>query len=263
VRTRRGLLDRPARAVLSVLLLASCAGDASTVADPVRAAVAANFAGAQSELAALFEQRTGHRVETSSGSSGQLYAQIRNGAPFHLFLSADEERPLALEREGRTVPGSRFSYARGRLVLYGPSLDRVRAGGADLLTSSVVHVAIANPETAPYGAAAMDALEALELLEAVTPSLVRAESVAQARQFVGSGAAEMGFLALAQVRGEPRGRYWLLPDTLHRPIVQDAVLLGPGAEHEGARAYLEFLRGPEAARVLVAHGYEPAAGVGG
>ena len=250
-------LLRIVAALAAAVALAGCSGESGSGPTPVRAAVAANFAGAQAELAALFEARTGLRVETSSGSSGQLYAQIRNGAPFHLFLSADDERPLALEREGLTVPGSRFTYARGRLALYGPGLD-VSAGGADLLSQAVTHVAIANPETAPYGAAALDALAALDLLEQVRPRLVQAESVAQVQQFVGSGAAEMGFLALAQVRGEPPERLWLVPEDLHRPIVQDAVLLREGAGDEGARAFLEFLRGPEAAAVLEAHGYEPA-----
>jgi molybdate transport system substrate-binding protein len=241
-------------ASLALALAAACGGDVGDVG-VLRVAVAANFAGAQQELAQRFTESTGFRVETALGSSGQLFAQISNGAPFHVFLSADRERPEALEAAGFAEAGSRFSYAEGRLVLFGPGLDSVRSGGADLRERADVRVSLANPETAPYGAAAVQVLEALGVFASLAPRLAQGESVAQAEQFVRSGAAELGFLSLAQVVGEPDSTYWLIPSELHAPLLQDAVLLQAGASHPAARAYLDFLRGGEARRIIQAHGY--------
>ena len=237
--------------------LAACASGVESSAEVVSVAVAANFTAAHAELSALFESATGFRIETSSGSSGQLYAQIRNGAPFQVFLSADGERPQTLEQEGLAVAGTRFTYAHGRLALYGPTFDPVRPRGVDLAEGGYTHLAIANPETAPYGAAALEALSALGLREYTSQKLVNGESVIQALQFVVTGGAELGFVALAQLRDAPSNHYWVVPERLHRPIGQEAVLLLEGAEHEGARSFLDFLKGPEATAVMRAHGYEP------
>ena len=231
-------------------------GDA-TPSEPgtVRVAVAANFGAVQAELARRFEERTGYRVRASPGATGQLYAQIRHGAPYDVLLAADAERPRLLEEEGLGVPGSRFTYATGRLALYGPTLDSVRPGGADLRSGFPTHLAIANPRIAPYGAAAEQVLARLGLAAAVRPRIVQGESIAQTHQFVRSGAAEMGFVALSQVVGEPRRTYWLVPEDHHAPILQDAVLLRRGEQSAAARAYLRFLRSEEARRVIESHGY--------
>lgn len=217
--------------------------------------MAANFTATQNALAESFTAASGLQVVSSPGSSGQLYSQIQNGAPFQVFLSADQERPRLLEEEGGAVRGSRFTYAEGRLVLWAPNLDASVARGPGLLDLAGVRVAVANPATAPYGAAAMQILERLGKAQALTPRIVQGESVAQVQSFVGSAAAEMGFLSLAQVVGEPAGSYWLVPADLYDPILQDAVLLTNGATHAGAQAYIEFLKGAEARRILEAHGY--------
>jgi molybdate transport system substrate-binding protein len=221
----------------------------------VHVAVAANFADVQARLAAMFTAGTGHTVVVSSGSSGQLYAQIRNGAPFEVFLSADTVRPARLERDGLTLPGSRFTYALGRLVLYGPSFDSVRAGGADLLDPRVRHVAIANPRTAPYGEAAMQTLERLGSSGHPGRRLVLGENIAQTFQFVSTGAAELGFVAMSQVLNAPARRYWIVPDGHHAAIAQDAVLLRGAQSDPAALAYHAFLRGATARRVIASAGY--------
>jgi molybdate transport system substrate-binding protein len=222
----------------------------------VSVAVAANFADVHAQLAARFSSSTGHRVITSAGSSGQLYAQIMSGAPFEVFLSADTARPAQLERDGLTVAGTRFTYAVGRLALFGPSLDSVRADGEDLRAARFAHVAIANPTTAPYGAAAVQVIARLGLTQALRDRLVQGESIAQTFQFVKSGAAELGFVAWSQVVRERRHRYWLVPAEQHDVIAQDAVLLRRGAANAAARAYIEFLRGDLARRMIAAQGYE-------
>jgi molybdate transport system substrate-binding protein len=252
---------RAAAACLLALLLGACGEAAQTGgAEPLHVAVASNFAATQQALAERFTASTGVEVVTTLGSTGQLYAQIRSGAPFHVLLAADRERPRRLEGEGGAVPGSRFSYAEGRLVLFGPGLDSVRTGGGDLVDRAA-HVALANPETAPYGAAARDVLTRLDLLEILAPRLVRGESVSQAEGFVRSGAAELGFVGLSQVIREAATTYWLIPSALHRPILQDAVLLRAGEAHPAARAYLDFLRSADARRIIEDAGYAlPASG---
>jgi molybdate transport system substrate-binding protein len=222
--------------------------------------VAANFSATQEALAARFTELTGTPVVASVGSTGQLFAQIRNGAPFHVFLSADQQRPAQLEASGGAVPGTRFSYAEGRLALYGPGLDSVRADGVDLRERPDVRVAIANPQTAPYGAAAAAVLAQLGLAGSLGARLVQGESIAQTEQFVRSGSAELGFVALSQVIHEPASKYWLVPRELHPPILQDAVLLQAGRAHPAAEEYLEFLQGEEAHRIIEADGYSVPAG---
>lgn len=222
----------------------------------VHVAVAANFVAAHERLAAIFTAGTGHDVVTSAGSSGQLYAQIRNGAPYDVFLSADAERPRRLEDEGAGKAGVRFTYAIGRLVLYGPSLDSVRAFGVDLRDPRHRRVAMANPKTAPYGAAAEQVLARLGLARDVADRLVRGETVTQAYQFVRSGAAELAFVAFSQVVGEPERTYWLVPADYHDTIVQDAVLLESGGRNPAALAFVEFLRGEVARGVIESFGYD-------
>jgi molybdate transport system substrate-binding protein len=222
----------------------------------VQVAVAANFAGPAREIAAGFQRSTGHKAVLSVGSSGQFFAQIAHGAPYEVFLSADAERPRRAEAEGFAVPGTRFAYAVGRLVLYSRDPGLVDGRGAVLRAGRFDKLAIADPAAAPYGAAAVQALTRLKLYDALKSKLVRGASIGQAFGFVQSGAADLGFVALSQVIGEKGGSRWLVPDALHAPIEQDAVLLKPGAEDPAARAFLAYLKGPEARAVIRRYGYE-------
>lgn len=243
--------------IVACLLLSSCgqdgtSGESSTV---LRVAVAGNFANPQAELAAVFESSTGIEVETSLGATGQLYAQILNGAPFDIFLAADTRRPELLSENGIAVDGTRFTYAIGRLVLYAPTWDSVRAGDLELRSRTIQHLAIANPQTAPYGAAAVEVLEHWGLDEDYRARIVRGENIPQAFQFVESGASEAGFVALSHVLERDRRNYWIVPDSLHARIRQDAVLLQHGKSNPFARDYLEFLQSEAGKRVIGRFGY--------
>jgi molybdate transport system substrate-binding protein len=221
----------------------------------LRVAVAANFADVARDLADDYAKAHGGRVELSVGSTGKLTAQIENGAPFHVFLSADEARPADLEARGLAVKGSRFTYAVGRLALYGPGLAHPDDGTLDLRAGHFEHLAIANPETAPYGRAARETLEALGLWRALGPRAARGENIAQAFQFVESGAAELGFVALSSVGRGAQHHYWVVPESNHAPIRQDAVLLSAGEKLDAARGFLEFLRSASARRRIERAGY--------
>jgi len=224
-------------------------------ADEVRVAVATNFIEVMETLAQRFEQRTGHRVLLSSGATGKLYAQIKNGAPFDLFFAADARRPELLEQEGVALPGSRFTYARGELVLWSPQPALIDDGPATLAAAQFDHLAIANPKTAPYGRAAQQALEQLGLWQTLQGKLVRGENIGQAYQYVHSGNAALGFVARSQVyrRGEyAAGSHWLVPAALHDPIVQQVVQLQPSAAADGL---LEYVRSPEARTLIEGFGY--------
>ena len=229
------------------------------LAEQVLVAVAANFVPPFREVAMEFEKATGHNVQVASGSSGNFYAQIKNGAPFDVFFSADNERPKLLEDEGLGVKGSRFTYAIGRLVLWSPDPNLVK--GEDTLRSeSFKHLAIANPKTAPYGVAAMQAMQKLGLWEGLQPRLVMGENLGQTMGFIESGNAELGFLALSQVM-DPKikgkeGR-WVVPINLHEPIQQDVVLLAKGKENPAAKALMEFMGGPQATAIIERYGFEP------
>ena len=226
--------------------------------DDVTVAVAANFAAPMKEIAAAFERESGHKVLISSGSTGKLAEQVRNGAPFQLLLAADDKTPAALEAERLTVPGTRFTYAIGRLVLWSPKPGLVDGKGEVLKQGSFQHLAVANPKLAPYGAAAMEAMTKLGVLKAVEAKLVQGENIAQTQQFVSSGNAELGFVALSQVTkdGKPvEGSMWVVPAELHAPIRQDAVLLATGKGKAAAEALLKFLRGEKALAVLRSYGY--------
>lgn len=229
------------------------AGDAPR--DTVRVAVAANFAEPQELLARRFGAANGVTVVTTTGSTGQLYAQVVHGAPVDIFLAADTLRPALLERDGLAVPGSRFTYAAGRLVLYAPGLDRVVDSPRRLLDPGIRHVAVADSAAAPYGAAAMAVLRRWGARAAVEPRLVRGESINQTYQFVESGAAEAGFVALSQVIRREGRRYVVLPDSLYPPIAQDAVVLRRGAMNADAVRYAAFLRGPEGRAIIESFGY--------
>ncbi|MFM1891356.1 MAG: Molybdate-binding periplasmic protein [Pseudomonadota bacterium] len=223
-------------------------------AGEVRVAVAANFTAAAREIGALFTRATGHRAIFSFGSTGQLYAQISQGAPFEVLLAADQARPARAVAEGHALAASRFTYATGRLVLFSRDPDRV-TGEATLRGGQFSQLALANPATAPYGAAALATLQALGLYDALAPRIVQGNNIAQTYQFVQTGNAELGFVALAQLAGHRGGSRWLVPAHLHPPIAQDAVLLVAGAANPAARAFLEFLKGPQAAAVKARYGY--------
>jgi molybdate transport system substrate-binding protein len=250
--------SRPLGSLVLGLLASSCAGRpaADRPSSVVRAAVAGNFAQPQRALARRFQEMRGIRVETSIGSTGQLYAQIANGAPYDVFLAADTTRPYLLEAEGLAVPGTRFTYAVGRVVLYAPGWDSIGSGPEALKTRAFQHLAIANPETAPYGAAARAILIAWGSWDSVLPRIVRAENVAQAFQFVESGAAEVGFVALSQVTDRNSEHYAVLPNRLHPPIQQDAVLLRGAEHHPGAQAFLSFLQSDAGRQVIARYGYQ-------
>lgn len=242
---------------IGVALLSVLVAPAAVPADELRIAVAANAAPALRALAGAFEVATSQRAVVASASTGKLYAQIVNGAPFDLLFAADAERPRRLEAEGRAVGGSRFAYAIGRLVLWSADPDLVDSEGAVLREGRFRHLAIANPELAPYGLAARRTLEALGLWEALAGRRVVGENVGQALQFVAAGAAELGFVAASQLAGDAGARLggsrWEVPAALHPPIEQQAIVL---RDSEAARAFVGFVRSERGAGILVGHGYE-------
>lgn len=227
-------------------------------ADDVHVAVAANFTAPMKDIAARFTRDTGHTVLASYGATGKFYAQIRNGAPFEVLLAADDETPARLERDGAAAAGSRFTYAIGRLVLWSPNAALVDNQGAVLKSPSLSFVAIANPKVAPYGAAAVEALGKLNLLAAVEPRFVRGENIAQTHQFVLSGNAPLGFVAMSQVyeNGKLRsGSAWVVPDNLHATIRQDAVLLAKGKGKPAAEAFVNYLKSDQMRALIRGYGY--------
>ena len=240
-------------ALLAALLSASPAD-----AGEVRVAVAANFAGPLARIAEGFTAATGHTLKVSAGATGKFYSQILAGAPFEVLIAADDETPKKLVAEGHAVAGSNFTYAIGKLVLWSAQPGLVDDQGAVLATGKFAHLAIANPKTAPYGAAAVAVLKARGLADTVAPRLVTAESIAQAYQFVSTGNAELGFVALSQVAvpGKPVvGSYWLVPGNLHGEIRQDAVLLKVGEKNPAAAALLAYLKGAAARDLIQSFGY--------
>lgn len=242
---------------LALLLALSCTVAAH--AGEVQVAVAANFAGPMEKLAAEFARDTGHKAIVATGATGKFYAQIRNGAPFEVLLAADDETPARLEREGKAVAGSRFTYATGRLVLWSAREGMVDGGAAVLKGDGYKHLAIANPRTAPYGAAAVATLDKLGLSATVQPRIVQGENIAQAWQFASTGNAELGFVAQAQVWRDGKftaGSGWIVPSTMHEPIRQDAALLFKGRDNPAARALLDYLRGDKARALIRTFGYE-------
>ncbi|KQY30910.1 molybdate ABC transporter substrate-binding protein [Caulobacter sp. Root487D2Y] len=238
------------------LALFASLGAAPALAADTQVAVAANFTEPAKEIAAAFKAKTGHTAVLSFGASGQFYTQMAHGAPYEVFLSADAERPRKAEQEGLAVAGTRYTYAVGRLVLYSKTPGLVDAKGAVLGSDRFVKLAIADPAAAPYGRAAVETLRKLKLYDALAPRIVTGSSIAQTYQYVATGNAELGFVALSQVIGEPGGSRWLTPATLHAPIAQQAVLLKTGEKNPAARAFLTFLRSPAAVTIIKRYGYE-------
>lgn len=236
----------------------------SAMAAETQIAVAANFAGPVQKIIVEFEKQTGHKASISIGSTGKFYAQIKNGAPFDILLAADDETPAKLENEKETVTTTRFTYAIGKLALWSAKSDFVDSKGDILKKGNFAHIAIANPKLAPYGVAAMETLKALGLDASLQSKLIVGENIAQTQQFVASGNAELGFVALSQVITYSQllkdgrvvsGSYWLVPEKLYAPIRQDAVLLNKGKDNAAATAFLEFLKSPWAKDLIRGYGY--------
>jgi molybdate transport system substrate-binding protein len=245
---------RPFLALFAGLTFSACA-----LAEEVQVAVAANFTAPLQAIAREFEKETGHNVVASFGATGQLYAQIQHGAPFEVYLAADDSTPAKLESAGLGVAGSRFTYAMGSLVLWSAKADYLDGSDAVLKQGQFQHLAIANPKAAPYGLAATQVLDKLGLRAALQSKLVEGQSITQALQFVSTSNAELGFVALSQVYKDSQlssGSAWIVPQTLYAPIRQDALLLKQGQHNPAASALLEYLQGPQAAAIIRSYGYK-------
>ena len=253
-----GYLRGPGMFSILALVLAGTAMTRA-VAGEVSIGVAANFTETTRELAERFEAETGHTVSASFGSTGKLYAQIRNGAPFDVFMAADVRRPALIEKEQAGVPDTRFTYARGKLALWSPTPDAFDNAESYLTDQPFARLAIANPKTAPYGLAAQQVLEHLGHWQTLQGKLVRGDSIAQAFQFVVSRNAQAGFVALSQVKSwEEDGTLWYVPQAYYQPIDQQAILLNSGANKEAARAWMDFLTSDTAIAIIRNYGYDTA-----
>lgn len=233
---------------------------AAAPAATVQVAVAANFAAPMKQIAQDFERDTGHQARLSAGSTGKFHAQIKRGAPFDVLLAADDVTPARLAQDGLAVADSRFTYATGQLVLWSARADLVDARGEVLRGGGFRKLALAAPGIAPYGLAAVETLTALGLLATVQPKFVQGESIGQAFNFVASGNADLGFVALSQVfdNGQLQGgSAWVVPAGLHRPLRQEAVLLTKGQGNPAAAALLKYLQSAPARAVIRRYGYEP------
>ncbi len=237
-----------------IAIFAGATFAASAQAETVNVAVAANFTDAANEIAAAFAAATGHDATLSFGATGQFYTQITQGAPFEVFLAADDERPTLAVQEGYGVDGTVFTYAIGQLVLYSAEGGKV-TGPETLEGEDFRQIAIANPETAPYGAAAVETMKALGVYDSLLPKIVQGQNIGQAYQFVETGNAEVGFVALGQVSQTDAGSRWVVPQDLYQPIRQDAVLLKTGEGNPAATAFLDFLKGGEAGAIIEKYGY--------
>jgi molybdate transport system substrate-binding protein len=237
-----------------------CIGTAASVsAEEAQIAVAANFSAPMKQIISDFERTTGHQIRASYGSTGKLYAQIQNGAPFEALLAADQKRPRLLEDDGVGVSGSRFTYAIGTLVLWSADPNFVDDEGRVLNTTEFEKLSIANPKLAPYGEASIETLKALGLQEAIEPKLVMGENIAQAYQFVDTGNAKLGFVALSQVMVDgkiTKGSGWIVPGDMHAPIRQDAVILAQGRDNAAVIDLFAYLKGDQARAVIQAFGYQ-------
>lgn len=247
---------KPSIRFLTALL---CCLPVAAHAETVQVAVAANFTAPMQQIAAAFEQDTGHRAVLSFGATGKFYSQISNGAPFEVLLAADDETPARMEREGLAVANSRFTYAIGRLALWSANSVFVDSQGEVLKKGGFAHLALANPKLAPYGAAAMEVMTGLGLAGPLQPRFVMGENIAQTYQFVHSGNAELGFVALSQVYQDGKlsgGSAWIVPARLHAPIRQDAALLKKGKGNAAAGALLKYLGGDRARAIIRVYGYD-------
>ena len=227
-------------------------------AEEVQVAVAANFTAPMKVIAADFEKATGHKTVLNFGATGKFYAQITNGAPFDVLLAADDKTPAKIEKENGSVAGSRFTYAIGKLVLWSAKPDMVDAKGEVLEKASFEHIALANPKIAPYGAAAIEAMTKLSLLEKLQPKFVQGDSIGQTFAFVYTGNADLGFVALSQVLEGGKiksGSTWIVPANLHNPIRQDAIILTKGKDNKAASALIDYLKSEPAKAVIRSFGY--------
>lgn len=234
-------------------------GTANSHADEIQVAVAANFAGPLKSIAADFEKESGHKLVVSADATGKLYAQIKNGAPFEILLSADQETPGKLAKEGDAVAGTQYTYAIGKLALWSAKPNFVDNKGDVLKTGNFAHIALANPKTAPYGAAGVEVMKKLGVLDALTSKFVQGENIAQTYQFISTGNAELGFVALSQVIKEGQiteGSGWIVDPTLYSPIKQDAILLTKGKAHKAAEAFLFYLQSVKTKASIRKFGYE-------
>lgn len=250
-------LNRLFRLLLAVWLLA---GGVSAQAATTLVAVAADFTKPMTEIAAEFEKATGHTAKLSFGSSGKAFAQIQSGGPFEVYLSASEKYPLELEKSGHVVAGSRFVYAIGKLVLWSAKPGYVDDKGEILKTGNFKHIALADPTHAPYGVVAEEVMKSLGVLDQLRPLFVMGENISQTFQFVSTGNAELGFVAFAQVIDLKSGKIgsgsgWIIPDNLHGPFNQTAVLLKKGAENPAALALVDFLKSPPALAIIEKYGF--------
>ncbi|MDQ2820694.1 MAG: molybdate ABC transporter substrate-binding protein [Pseudomonadota bacterium] len=243
----------------SALFLLAAAFAAPAFADEVQVAVAANFTAPMKVIAAQFEKDTGHKVQASYGATGKFYAQIQNGAPFDILLAADDETPARLDKENATVARSRFTYAIGKLVLWSPQAGMVDDKGAVLKTGKFDHLSVASPKLAPYGLAAQETLQKLNLFSALQPKFVTGENIGQTYQFVASGAAQLGFVAMSQVYEDNKlkaGSAWVVPSNLYSPIRQDAVVLSKGGNKPAVTAFIAYLKSEKARTVIRSYGYD-------
>jgi molybdate transport system substrate-binding protein len=249
---RPSWLKLPMATLASVMIVASMSSAAR--ASEVKVAVAANFPEAVKEIGALFEKASGHKVVFSFGPTGGLYNQITQAAPFEVFLAADQKRPAQAVKEGYGVPGTVFTYATGKLVLFSKT-DGLKLGEQALKDGKFAKIAIANPKTAPYGSAAVEVMQKLGVYDALKGKVVEGNNIAQTYQFVDTANAEVGFVAFSQVALKSGGSRWVVPTKLYSTIAQDAVLLKTGANNEAAKAFVAFLKGPEARKIIEKYGY--------
>lgn len=251
-------MPRSFRSTLHIVVISSLALATSSVAvaAETQVAVAANFTEPAREIGREFTKATGHRAMLSFGSSGAFYAQMTHGAPFEVFLSADSERPKKAEQDGIGVPGSRFTYAKGRLVLYSTDPALIDANASVLKRGNFAKLSIADPVAAPYGVAAVQVMTKLGVYSTIAPKIVKGTSITQAYDFVATGAAPLGFVALSQVVNLSGGSRWIVPTKLHAPIDQQAILLWTGAKNPAAKAFLSFLKTRTAVAIIRRYGYE-------
>lgn len=252
MRTRLSWLKLPMAALASVMIVALMSVVAR--AAEVKVAVAANFTEPVKEIGALFEKATGHKPVFSFGPTGGFYNQITQAAPFEVFLAADDTTPAKTIKGGYGVEGTAFTYATGKLVLYSKT-EGLKLGEQALRDGKFTKIAIANPKTAPYGTAAVETMQKLGVYDALKGKIVEGNNIAQTFQFVDTGNAEVGFVAYSQVALKTGGSRWVVPGNLHETIAQDAVLLKTGANNEAAKAFLTFLKGPEARKIIEKYGY--------
>jgi molybdate transport system substrate-binding protein len=241
------------------LLLLAAAASVPAFAGEVQVAVASNFTAPMKVIAAQFERETGHKVLASYGATGKFHAQIQNGAPFDVLLAADDDTPAKLDKENATVPSTRFTYAIGKLVLWSAKAGMVDAKGDVLKTGKFDHIAVANPKLAPYGLAAQETLQKLNLFTPLQAKFVTGDNIGQTYQFVASAAAPLGFVAMSQVYEDNKlksGSAWVVPSTMYSPIRQDAVVLTKGANKPAVTAFIRYLKGARAQAVIRCYGYD-------